>query len=133
MGLKLFRKARKRKQRGQTKAKRDLITSWEKMLKQFGGSPEEKVNRDFRPILSDPLSKVLAFNSDRTVAHVRSPSYAPIGAPQPRLKYTGKMAEREAKAQLEIEKKKKKVAIPYNKGGYQYIDGYDPKDLGKKT
>jgi hypothetical protein len=43
------------------------------------------------------------------------------------------MAERERKAQEEIEKKKQMVAPIYNKGPAAYVGGYDPKDLGKKT
>ena len=47
--------------------------------------------------------------------------------------YEGEMAEREAKARKEIERKKKSVAIPYNKGGYVYVTpGMDPKTFGRK-
>jgi len=43
------------------------------------------------------------------------------------------MAKREAEAQKEIANKRKRVAPIYNKGPAAYIEGYDPKDLGKKT
>lgn len=43
------------------------------------------------------------------------------------------MIEREAKAQEEISKKKRRVAILFNKGGYQYItDETDLTTLGRK-
>lgn len=52
-------------------------------------------------------------------------------------KYEGEMAEREAKAQAEIERKKTMVAPLYNKAGYEYIGGItDPailKNLGRKV
>lgn len=49
------------------------------------------------------------------------------------VRYVGEMAEREAQAQKEIERKKKRVAILYNKGGLQYIsDDADPETFGKK-
>jgi hypothetical protein len=41
--------------------------------------------------------------------------------------------EREVVAQVEIDKKKKRVAPMYNKGGYQYIgDDVDPKTIGAR-
>lgn len=43
------------------------------------------------------------------------------------------MLAREAVAQEEIKRKRKRVAPAYNKGGYQYItDDTDPKTLGRK-
>jgi hypothetical protein len=40
---------------------------------------------------------------------------------------------RERLAMEEIEKKKRRTTVLYNKGGYQYItDGMDPKTFGKK-
>lgn len=48
-------------------------------------------------------------------------------------RYKGEMAEREAEAKKEIEKKKKQTGVLFNKGGYQYItEGMDPTTLGKK-
>lgn len=48
-------------------------------------------------------------------------------------KYEGEMAEREKVAREEIEYKKTCVAIPYNKGAYQYVtEGMDPKNFGRK-
>ena len=47
-------------------------------------------------------------------------------------KYEGEMLEREKTAQIEIEKKKLRVA-PLHKSNYIYLDpGTDPGDLGKK-
>lgn len=43
------------------------------------------------------------------------------------------LAAREALAQKEIERKKKRLAPAYSKGAYQYItDGMDPTELGRK-
>ena len=62
-----------------------------------------------------------------------------IGSPvkvEHRKRYSGEMAEREKKAQEEIERKKKRVAPMGNKMAYQYIgDNPDPeilKGLGRK-
>lgn len=51
-------------------------------------------------------------------------------------KYEGEMAEREAKAQAEIERKKTMVAPLFNKGGLQYIGDAPPeiiRNLGRKV
>lgn len=46
--------------------------------------------------------------------------------------YEGEMKEREQKAQVESERKKKRVAITCNKGAYQYIgDDVDPTTIGR--
>lgn len=50
-------------------------------------------------------------------------------------KYEGEMAEREAAAQVELEKKKKRVGILVNKSAYQYLGDAPPEimySLGKK-
>ena len=57
-------------------------------------------------------------------------------APKAPIKYEGELAEREAAAQREIERKKKMVAPLYNKGGYQYVGDASEeiiKNLGKKV
>lgn len=46
--------------------------------------------------------------------------------------YTGEMAEREALAQEEIERKKLRTAPAYSKGAYQYISELDLPYLGRK-
>lgn len=56
----------------------------------------------------------------------------PIASEMP-TRYEGEMAEREAKAREEIERKKKRVSITYNKGAYQYLgDDYDTTTIGRK-
>lgn len=54
-----------------------------------------------------------------------------------KTRYEGEMAQREAVAQTEIERKKTMVAPLYNKAGYEYIGGVtDPtilKNLGRKV
>ena len=47
--------------------------------------------------------------------------------------YEGELAEREAAARLELERKKKQVAPLFNKGAYQLItDESQLKDIGRK-
>ena len=49
------------------------------------------------------------------------------------LGLTPEMQAREDLAQKEIESKKSRIGVLYNKGAYQYIsDGMDPKTLGRK-
>ena len=44
------------------------------------------------------------------------------------------LIQREQEALKEIERKKKRTAPAYSKGGYMYItDGTDPRDIGKKN
>lgn len=53
-----------------------------------------------------------------------------------KLRYEGEMAEREAAAQVEIERKKTMVAPICNKSGYMYIGDVPPevvKTLGRKV
>ena len=53
--------------------------------------------------------------------------------PSERKEMTPEMVLREEIAQAEIQKKKSRVAILYNKGGLQYIsDEMDPKTFGRK-
>lgn len=132
MGLGLFRSA-KRKKKSKSKVKQTLQTSFAKMLKKFGGDPQEKVDRSFKPLSVDPLLKVLKANSDRCVSHLPSVAYRGVETARHAPRYVGKMAEREAVANCESERRKKMVAPLYNKGPAAYIAGYDPKDLGKKT
>jgi len=52
------------------------------------------------------------------------------------IRYEGEMAEREAAAQREIERKKTMVAPICNKGGYQYVGDAPPEvvqTLGRKV
>lgn len=52
------------------------------------------------------------------------------------IRYEGEMAEREALAQKEIERKKTMVAPICNKGGYQYVGDVPPEvvqTLGRKV
>ena len=51
---------------------------------------------------------------------------------KPKTRYDGELLERELLAQQEIERKKKRVGITFNKGAYQYLgDDIDPTTLGK--
>jgi hypothetical protein len=53
--------------------------------------------------------------------------------PKMDFELTDEMIAREKAAQEEIERKKKRVAVLYNKGAYQYItDEMDPKTFGRK-
>lgn len=64
------------------------------------------------------------------------PSHGPKVPDEPSrspVRYSGDMLEREQAAQEEIERKKRRVAPLYNKGGYQYVtDETDLSDLGRK-
>lgn len=67
--------------------------------------------------------------------HSDVPSLQIVVGPRtsPPKKLTRKMQEREDAAQVEIEKKKKRVAPLYNKSGYFYIDdGVDPTQIGSR-
>lgn len=103
------------------------------MLRSFGGSPDEKIDRTFRPLAVDHLQKILAFHADRCVAHIPSHQFVPEKPIDKAVRYKGKMQEREAAARAEADRRKTQVAPIYNKGPATYIAGYDPKDLGKKT
>ncbi len=64
----------------------------------------------------------------------RNNGVEPVRKPNVLVKYTDDMAVREAEAQVEVERKKKRIAPMYNKGAYQYVtDGTDPKDIGRKN
>lgn len=63
------------------------------------------------------------------------PSLVSVGSSPVKIKpvLSPEMQQRELAAQKEIERKKKRVAILYNKGGYQYVsDATDLTTLGKK-
>lgn len=137
MGLKLFRSAKKRKKLHFTKAKRDLKTSWNNLLKKYGASPGKDV-LEFQPLKGyvENMNKAMQLHSDRLPSRFSSLEVSalkstPTNTKSP--KYDGKMAAREAEAQKEIQRKKKMVAPLYNKGPAAYVAGYDPKDLGKKS
>lgn len=91
---------------------------------------EPKVKRpwkDLETLPSRPLRQSDAIPSRNTGYFVE---------PKMPIKYEGEMAEREALAQEEIERKKKMVAPLYNKGGYQYVGDAPPeiiKTLGRKV
>ena len=57
----------------------------------------------------------------------------PIAIATEQVRYEGELAEREAAAQQEIERKKKRTAPAYSKGAYQYISEMDIKYIGRKV
>lgn len=65
---------------------------------------------------------------------VKRPAIVPVDPlAEKRIRYEGQMAEREQRAQEEIERKRTQVAILYNKGPYMMItDSSDPKTFGRK-
>ena len=56
----------------------------------------------------------------------------PVAKPEEQVRYEGELAEREAAAQEEIERKKLRTAPAYSKGAYQYISELDLEYLGRK-
>jgi hypothetical protein len=63
---------------------------------------------------------------------IKSIDIDPIAQNQEQLRYEGELAEREAAAQVEIERKKMRTAPAYSKGAYQYISELDLPYLGRK-
>lgn len=63
---------------------------------------------------------------------IKSIDIDPIAKSQEQLRYEGELAEREALAQQEIERKKMRTAPAYSKGAYQYISELDLPYLGRK-
>lgn len=93
---------------------------------------KKKQKREFTPL------KVLPRRPESSTDAIRSLDINEV--PLPRMtrkeRYVGEMAEREAKAQEEIERKKKMTAPIANKMGYQYIGGMPDdviKTLGRKV
>jgi hypothetical protein len=87
-----------------------------------------------KPVTSNiPSYKVPDRNAHHTIVSSKHTGVFACGQDVTQKRYSDEMLERELKAQEEIERKKKRVSIAYNKGAYQYItDGTDPKDIGKK-
>lgn len=56
----------------------------------------------------------------------------PVSKSVEQVRYEGELAEREAAAQAEIERKKMRTAPAYSKGAYQYISEMDVQYIGRK-
>lgn len=99
------------------------------------GKPVKRAKRAFEP-LKTRVYHNQGFNT-RDLPSCTSEydkSKDPLFASKKR--YDGEMADREAAAQIEVERKKTMVAPLYNKAGYEYIGGITDatilKNLGRK-
>jgi hypothetical protein len=115
-----------------TKKRQENKKSWEELCESLGVKAYQKSKKKFMLLKKDPLQVVNELNAHRSLAHLPSP-HVIIPKVKDRIRYEGEMAEREARAQIEIEAKKKRVGILYNKGPYGFLSpGINPKDLGRK-
>lgn len=99
------------------------------------GRPKKKATERFKPISTKHLPIVTSVR-DGALDYKACASTNEVGvaliSSKPRYEDEA-MAQREHAAQQEIEYKKTCVAIPYNKGAYQYVtEGMDPKNFGRK-
>jgi hypothetical protein len=87
-----------------------------------------------KPVTSNmPSYKVPDRNAHHTIVSSKHTGVFACGPDVTQKRYSDEMLERELKAQEEIERKKKRVSIAYNKGNYVYLtEGFNPKDIGKK-
>lgn len=119
--MKLSRKQRER-------IKREIEKQREELEAQFG-----KIQKRRDPF-AEPFDPFSAYTHNRCneISKFKSVRTDPP-KPEKRLHYEGEMAEREAAAQKEIERKKLRVAPYCNKGGYMYItDETDTSEIGRK-
>lgn len=123
----IYTPAKPRRKPQNTRKRQELRRDWALLLQKWPVTSVQKPRA-----LTDTLGTVLKRNESRLVSALPSLYTLPEKAQQRKV-YVGEMAEREAKAQQEIQQKKKRVAILFNKGGYGYItDGMDPKTFGRK-
>lgn len=124
--LRAAREREKRKEEEKRQADK-LEKNW-KRIKQMtlGLSRDSDVDRVARPL----RTKVFRRETTDAPSLITTARFESVAA-KPR--YTGKMLERERAAQVEIDRKKSQVAVPYNKGAYQFVTpGMDPKTFGRK-
>jgi hypothetical protein len=74
----------------------------------------------------------LGFYRDNMVVTRQYVSGGMSGAPCPDRSIMNNLHKEKPEVQAKILEKAKRVAVPYNKGGYQYIDETDPKTFGRK-
>lgn len=89
----------------------------------------EYVPKESKYVITDAMKRVANAPSVATTA--------PRHVKYQKVELTPEMAERERIAREELERKKKRMAPLYNKGGYQYVDPDAPseivKNLGRKV
>lgn len=129
----IFTSSKSKKKQPKTAAQKQQAAAWDKLCDKWKPSKIEVRSKD--------LGESSAYKKMQQALSSRNPYDLPSkgtdgsfggNVPLPK-KYSGDLANREAEAQKEIEAKKKRVAILYNKGGIQYItDGMDPKTFGRK-
>lgn len=112
--------------------KKALAKSWEELIQKWGPVSKKLPEKDLgqSKLVKSLQAQLVGRSSSRPGSLATMASHTGKSLP---VKYKGEFAQREALAQAEIERKKKRVAIPFNKGPYQYItEGMDPKTFGKK-
>ena len=111
----------------QAKLDRELKASWVKVLAKH---PTNGLRPPAQPL---PDYKGLVQKRQRG-QQVPSKGIDPVAVPRLRPALSVEMQEREKAAQEEIERKKKRTAPAYNKGGLQYISNpEDFKTMGRKV
>lgn len=95
---------------------------------------EEESERKSRANYSPPPSRVYGLRpcslDYKALPSARAPSAnSPTPKPIACAELTPDMLEREAAAQKEKQRKSKRIAPMYNKGGYQYIGDYVPAEI----
>ncbi len=97
----------------------------------------EKLIRDREPVNRKAKSsaRIPDYNFDDPTKDI--PSVVTAGSDRRATEkkvYAPEMEAREIAAQAEKDRKRRRLAVAYNKGPVMYItDGTDPKDLGRKT
>jgi hypothetical protein len=125
-------KARKFRSAEQAKAHREAEAAWQELQKkyparQFSAREKEKYG------LPIQVSKVPPGRETPKYPSVHSQGYVQLGVSISKPRLSPEMQEREAKALVEVERKKKRLAIPYNKGPYMLLTPEsDIATLGKK-
>jgi hypothetical protein len=131
-------KRRRYREPGVVKQERLLKANWEDLLNTYDNLPKfsrEPMTKAIKPNTQSSIPNYEIPNRNPEINFVKRTHTGPscTGPSVEKQRYSGELAERESKALEEIERKKKRVGIAYNKGNYVYIsDGFDPKDLGKK-
>jgi hypothetical protein len=122
---------KQQQQRKQQKQREDAAKA--KLAKQLGRAPDGSLPKGARKPKDDGSSLKIDYRTSDT-KHIPSAEQLATDEQCDFLPEVEGWEERERAAAEEIERKKKRTAPLYNKGGYQYIsDGEDPTTLGRKV
>jgi hypothetical protein len=129
---------KKRSKKGAKRSEKALKEAFEKMLSKhttnFARSKQTSEEKLAYPSHFSRIPELTYPQRNTTVRFVARTHTESMTGPSIQVKvYRGEKAEREARAQAELARKRQRVGIAYNKGNYVYLsDGFDPKCLGKK-